>query len=135
MLHIKQLSKLLVVIIGIYLPVYATKAFAWGAVAAWDGRVTFVSYNKATPQLAKESALKGCEDAAMRRCEILGDAGFGTALITAQSVNRGGVVVIGDRNPLEAAKKAMTSCKIQYGDCVIVSAVWDGGPAWQGLRT
>lgn len=114
----------------------STDAFAWTAVATWNGRFSFTPYNQSTPVQAKEEALKGCQEVAMEKCEILGDAVTRTATVEARNVAGNTQLFIVSRpDPLEAAKEVMRTCRLHKGDCVITNAVWDGGPTWWAIAS
>lgn len=110
---------------------WAGKALAWGAVAAWDGRYSYVSTGYFTREEAVRAALEGCRKVVMEPCELMGDKAVTvTAIVIARDVAAQQMFLAARTDPLEAAQSALRSCRLHARECVIIQAVWEPGPLW-----
>ncbi len=126
----KIITKALLGIVSAIIALQATPAMAWGAVAAYDQRIVYLSVNSATPEAAKKEALEGCNNFTGKTCDWVSFSAVRTAIVVSKPMHNQGIYVSADPDPLVAAKSALRMCRIDYKECGVIGAAWDSGPTW-----
>jgi len=116
--------------LGAALALCASQAFAWMALAYGDDNYTFISYNNASADEARETALKGCSKHTSG-CRI-NWVGNGGALVLAKGEH--GYASASGADPIQASNQALAICRKRRPGCQVTQAVWDtGAGSWAGV--